>query len=110
VQQVLVLGLAIAAGRQAHCKHRTFAHLARHDHIAAHHARELAREGKAEPRSTGIVSLAVQRLGRCRYPRYEFGYCIVARVYSTFSASSVASSAVSPRLSAASSGLTQFLP
>ena len=38
------------------------------------------------------------------------GYCIVARVYSTFSASSVASSAVSPRLSAASSGLTQFLP
>jgi hypothetical protein len=46
VQQVL---LAIAAARQAHCKHRTFARLARHDHIAAHHAGELAGDGKSEP-------------------------------------------------------------
>src|SRR6476660_9018823 len=45
------LSLAIAATRQAHCKHRTFAHLARHGHVATHHARELARKGKAEPRS-----------------------------------------------------------
>src|SRR5262245_39819554 len=48
VQQILVLGLDITAPRQAHCKHRTFAQLARHDHIAAHHARELARDCKAE--------------------------------------------------------------
>ena len=41
----------MSAARQAHCKHRTFAHLARHGYVAAHHARELAREGKAEPRS-----------------------------------------------------------
>src|SRR6516225_9363292 len=40
---------AIAA-RQAHREHRTLARLARHRHVAAHHARELAREGKAEPR------------------------------------------------------------
>jgi hypothetical protein len=43
------LGLAIAAARQAHCKHRTFAHLARHDQIAAHHACELAGDGESEP-------------------------------------------------------------
>jgi hypothetical protein len=29
---------------------RTFAWLARHDHIAAHHAGELARDSEAEPR------------------------------------------------------------
>ena len=50
VQQVLVaFRLAIAAARQAHCKHRTFAHLGRHDHIAAHHACELAGDGESEP-------------------------------------------------------------
>src|SRR6516225_341067 len=38
---------AIAA-RQAHGKHRTLARLARHGHVAAHQARELARDGKAE--------------------------------------------------------------
>jgi hypothetical protein len=38
------------APRQAHSKHRALARLARHRHIATHHARELAREGKAEPR------------------------------------------------------------
>src|SRR5262249_50372451 len=32
-------------------EHRTFAGLARHSHVATHHARELAGEGKAEPRS-----------------------------------------------------------
>ena len=36
---------------QAHGEHRTFAELALHRHIATHHARELAREGKAEPRA-----------------------------------------------------------
>src|SRR6266481_4143778 len=38
------------ATRQAHGEHRAFARLARHGHVAAHHARELAREGKAEAR------------------------------------------------------------
>src|SRR5262249_14434483 len=36
------------APRQAHSEHRAFAWLAPHGHVAAHHARELAREGKAE--------------------------------------------------------------
>ena len=40
--------LAIAGRRQAHGEHRTFAWLARYGHIATHHARELARDGKAE--------------------------------------------------------------
>src|SRR5262249_1535785 len=43
------LALAGRAGRQAHRKDRAFARLARHRHIAAHHARELAGDGKAEP-------------------------------------------------------------
>ena len=38
-----------AAARQAHCEHRAFARLARHGHIAAHHARELAGDGEAQP-------------------------------------------------------------
>jgi hypothetical protein len=38
------------AARQAHRKHRALAQFARHRHVAAHHARELAGEGKAEPR------------------------------------------------------------
>src|SRR6516164_6133466 len=37
------------AARQSHREYRTFARLARHRHVAAHHACELAREGKAEP-------------------------------------------------------------
>jgi len=62
VQQVLLaLGLAIAAAWQANRKHRTFAHLARHGHVAAHHACELAREGKAEPGST--VAARSERIG-----------------------------------------------
>src|SRR5260221_13208629 len=39
------------ATRQAYGEHRPFARFARHGHVAAHHAGELAREGKAEPRS-----------------------------------------------------------
>src|SRR5262245_5849856 len=46
----LCLGLWLA-GRQAHRKHRAFAWLARHGHVTAHHARELAGDGKAEPRA-----------------------------------------------------------
>src|SRR5262245_6210776 len=48
--------LRVRAPRQAHGEHRAFAMLARHGHIAAHHARELAREGKSEPRSAEVLS------------------------------------------------------
>jgi Transposase DDE domain group 1 len=41
--------LVYRAARQAHREHRALAQFACHRHIAAHHARELAREGKAEP-------------------------------------------------------------
>src|SRR5262249_27408377 len=44
------------APRQAHCEDRTLAGLARHRYVAAHHARELAREGKAEPRAAEALS------------------------------------------------------
>jgi hypothetical protein len=40
----------LCAARQAHREHRALAQLARHSHVAAHHARELAGDGKAEPR------------------------------------------------------------
>src|SRR6516225_2507675 len=36
------------AARQSHGEHRAFALLARHSHVAAHHARELAGDGEAE--------------------------------------------------------------
>jgi hypothetical protein len=39
----------VCADRQAHREDRALARLARHRHVAAHHARELAREGKTEP-------------------------------------------------------------
>jgi hypothetical protein len=67
-----------AAARQAHCKHRALARLARHCHIAAHHARELAGDGKAEAgaaealrgRSVGLAELLEQAwlaaLASCR--------------------------------------------
>src|SRR6476469_10335144 len=42
--------LTLRANRQAHREHRPLARLACQCHVAAHHARELAREGKAEPR------------------------------------------------------------
>src|SRR6516164_9100045 len=40
--------LWVLTARQAHREYRTFARLARHRHVAAHHARELARDGQAE--------------------------------------------------------------
>ena len=46
-----ITGSVFRAARQAHCKHRTFAWLARHGHVATHHARELAGDGKSQPRS-----------------------------------------------------------
>jgi hypothetical protein len=47
----LSLRSRVRAARQAHREDRALARLARHGHVAAHHARELARESKAEPRS-----------------------------------------------------------
>ena len=41
----------LRATRQAYGEHRTLARVARHRHVAAHHARELAGDGKAEPRA-----------------------------------------------------------
>src|SRR5262249_61841527 len=43
--------LCVRAGRQAHCKARPSTRLARNRHIAAHQARELTGDGKAEPRA-----------------------------------------------------------
>src|SRR5262245_22292646 len=40
--------LGLRAGWQAHCEHRALALFACHCHIPAHHARELARNGKAK--------------------------------------------------------------
>src|SRR5262249_61945212 len=40
------------APRQAHGEHRALARLATRGRVAPHHARELAREGKAEPGPT----------------------------------------------------------
>src|SRR6266511_1730508 len=40
----------VLAAWQSHREDRTLARFARHGHVAAHHARELAREGKAVPR------------------------------------------------------------
>src|SRR5262245_9574305 len=43
--------LCVRAARQTHRKHRALARLARHGDVPAHHARELAREGKSETRA-----------------------------------------------------------
>ena len=40
--------LGLRAGWQAHCKDRALAGLARHRHVAAHHAGELAGDGKTK--------------------------------------------------------------
>ena len=50
--------LAVLAARQAHGEHRALARLARHRYVAAHHARELAGDGKAEPRPADGFVLA----------------------------------------------------
>src|SRR6516162_9047037 len=50
--------LAFGAARQAHCKHRALAWLARHGHVATHHARELA--GDSKTKSGATEALAVE--------------------------------------------------
>ena len=53
-------GVNSRPARQAHGKHRALAWFARHRHVAAHHARQFAREGKAKagsavaPRCQGV--------------------------------------------------------
>jgi hypothetical protein len=44
------MGSCVLAAWQAHREYRAFARLTRYGHIATHHAREFAGEGKAEPR------------------------------------------------------------
>src|SRR6516165_7432742 len=44
------------AGRQADREDRALARLARHRHVAAHHACELARDGKAQTRAAKALS------------------------------------------------------
>jgi hypothetical protein len=56
--------LAVGASGQANRKHRSLARLAGHGHVAAHHARELAREGKAEPRPAVAARGERIRLGK----------------------------------------------
>src|SRR5262249_39974916 len=48
--------LATRAARQTHRERRSFARFAGHRHVAAHHARELAGDGKAEPRAAKALS------------------------------------------------------
>jgi hypothetical protein len=48
--------LCALAARQAEGEDRTLARLARHGHVAAHHARELARDSEPEPRSPEALS------------------------------------------------------
>src|SRR5262249_1904945 len=55
LRQVCAAGLWRLAPRQAHDEHRTFAWLARHGHVAAHHARELAGDGKPEPGAAELL-------------------------------------------------------
>ena len=55
----LACDLGARAARQAHCKSRAFARLARYCHVAAHHAGELAANGKAE---TGAAEALRRRL------------------------------------------------
>src|SRR5262249_56561268 len=47
--------LCVRAPWQAHGEHRAFAVLARHSHVATHHARELARDGETEPRAAELL-------------------------------------------------------
>jgi hypothetical protein len=49
------------AARQAHRKHGPLAQLARHGHVATHHARELAGDGEPEPGAA--VAARGERIG-----------------------------------------------
>src|SRR5262249_15743909 len=51
----------VRSDRQAHRKYRSLARFACHSHVAAHHARELAGNGKAEARHA--IAARGQRIG-----------------------------------------------
>jgi hypothetical protein len=51
-----VTGLVCRAARQPHREHRALARLARHGHVATHHARELAGDGEAEAGAAKALS------------------------------------------------------
>src|SRR5262249_57047742 len=55
------LWLVVGASGQAHREHRALARLARHRHVATHHARELARQSKTESRAA--VAARGKRIG-----------------------------------------------
>jgi hypothetical protein len=48
--------LSASTARKAHREHRAFARLARHGHVAAHHARELAGDCEAKTRTSELLS------------------------------------------------------
>src|SRR5262245_14015408 len=56
LRQVCAAGSWRLAPWQAHGEHRTFARLARHGHVATHHARELAGDGEAETGAAEALS------------------------------------------------------
>ena len=51
----LWLWLMYRAAWQPHGEHRALARLARHRHVATHHARELAGDGEPEPRAAKLL-------------------------------------------------------
>src|SRR5262245_49526021 len=51
IETVCCFGLCGCTARQPHREHGALARLARHRHVTRHHARELAGDGKAEPRA-----------------------------------------------------------
>ena len=62
-----IFGPWLAAGGQAYRKHRALAHLARDGHVATHHARELAGDGKAKAQPAGnIFGVIKPKMGAIR--------------------------------------------
>src|SRR5262249_48939163 len=68
------LWLGCRAAWQPHREHRALARLARHGHVAAHHARELASDGKAKPRAAKVL-----RGGRIGLGEFFEQLCLLLR-------------------------------
>src|SRR5262249_33245394 len=56
VSAAILQWLAVSASGQPHREHRALTRLARHSHVAPHHAREFARDGEAEPCAAEALS------------------------------------------------------
>src|SRR5262245_6377108 len=75
----------VSPARHAHREHRTFARLARHGNIAAHHARELAGQGCCGPWPPGTTLLppakdcSSPRRGRGRTQRIKTRLLFIAQ-------------------------------